>query len=386
MLVSSLNNRKRPTKNSRMKNTFIDNLIAGSYSVLVHIVVLALFFIGLDFSSKPKQLGNPEVEIVQATALDQDMVDREVAKIAALEEQKRKAEEQRQQAVEEKLQEAQEELARQEQEYEDAQERAELEKQQREEQTRQEKERIAELAKQREQEEQAKQQAEQERKIAEEQRKAEEAAKAKAQEQRKVEEAAKEKAEAERKAAEEAREQAEAERKKAEAERQRVEDEKRQAEEAKKQAEKERLEAEQAKKKAEEEKRKAEEARKKAQAEAERKAVEQNLQDQLEREQQERDARRVKGVVDQYSLMIQQRVKRYWTRPANNTSGLQCTVRVSLMPGGDVKNVKIVKSSGSAVFDRSAEAAVYKAAPLPQPSDAQAAAALRDFEFIFKPE
>ncbi|WP_289285491.1 MULTISPECIES: cell envelope integrity protein TolA, partial [unclassified Methylophaga] len=129
-----------------------------------------------------------------------------------------------------------------------------------------------------------------------------------------------------------------------------------------------------------------EEAKRKAEEEARRKAAESDLQRQLEQEQQEREARRVKGVVDQYSLMIQQRVKRYWLRPANVQSGLQCTVQVSLLPGGDVKNVKIVKSSGNAVFDRSAESAVYKAAPLPQPSDPKAAAALRDFQFIFKPE
>jgi colicin import membrane protein len=48
--------------------------------------------------------------------------------------------------------------------------------------------------------------------------------------------------------------------------------------------------------------------------------------------------------------------------------------------------VKIVKSSGNAVFDRSAESAVYKAAPLPQPTDPKAAAEFRDFQFIFKPE
>jgi colicin import membrane protein len=59
---------------------------------------------------------------------------------------------------------------------------------------------------------------------------------------------------------------------------------------------------------------------------------------------------------------------------------------VSLLPGGDVKSVTVVKSSGDTLFDRSAESAVYKAAPLPQPSDPKAADALRDFQFIFKPE
>jgi colicin import membrane protein len=45
-------------------------------------------------------------------------------------------------------------------------------------------------------------------------------------------------------------------------------------------------------------------------------------------------------------------------------------VQVRLIPGGDVVpgGVSIIKSSGNAAFDRSVEAAVYKATPLPVPS------------------
>jgi colicin import membrane protein len=84
--------------------------------------------------------------------------------------------------------------------------------------------------------------------------------------------------------------------------------------------------------------------------------------------------------------MIKQRIKRYWIRPSAAKAGLQATLKVSLLPGGEVKRVSVVKSSGDAIFDRSAETAVYKAAPLPQPTDPKAAAALREFQFIFKPE
>jgi colicin import membrane protein len=48
--------------------------------------------------------------------------------------------------------------------------------------------------------------------------------------------------------------------------------------------------------------------------------------------------------------------------------------------------VTVIKSSGNAIFDRSAESAVYSAAPLPQPKDPKAAAELRDFHFVFKPK
>ena len=56
------------------------------------------------------------------------------------------------------------------------------------------------------------------------------------------------------------------------------------------------------------------------------------------------------------------------------------------MPGGDVTSVQVIKSSGDTAFDRSAEAAVYKASPLPMPDDPRVAQQLRSFTFTFKPE
>ena len=206
-----------------------------------------------------------------------------------------------------------------------------------------------------EQEAQKREQAEeQKRKLAEEKKQ-----KAELEDKRKAEAEAKRQAEVKRKAEAEAKRKAEAEAKlKAEAEAKRkVEAEaKLKAEaEAKRKAEAE------AKRKAEAEaQRKAEEAARQAAEQAER---ERALQEQLAAEQNARE-------IDRYVAVIRQQVERSWLRPGSAGEQLSCVVQVRLIPGGDVVpgGVSIVKSSGNAAFDRSVEAAVYKAAPLPVPS------------------
>ena len=199
--------------------------------------------------------------------------------------------------------------------------------------------------------------------------------------QKKLEEEAKQKKEAEKQRLEEEKRLAE-EKKAAELKKKQQEEEKkRKAEEAKK------LKAEQERKAAEEKKR--QEAEKQRLADEERRKKEEAdrlLQESLAAEEREREERRISGVVNQHMGMIRQRIKRYWSEPSNATKGMQCTLRVSLLPGGDVKQVVVVKSSGNAIFDRSAEYAVFKAAPWPQPTDPKAAAVLRDFTFVFKPK
>jgi len=377
-----------------MKNTSVENITAGSFSVLLHILLLGLFVIGMDSQSIPKPIAQPEqVEIVQATMMDEANILQEMVRQQEVEDNKRNAEQERQDLVQQRLDDTQKELARKELEYQDQQERAKIEQQQLETKAKQEKEKIAKLEQDRKQEEIKQQQAVAERKIAEEKRKnaeqerkvAEEKQK-KAEQDRKHEEELKSKAEQERKAAEKKKQLAEADRK-AEEDRKLEAEKERKAEEALK------LKAETDRKKAEELKLKAEDARKAEEArkvEAERKAqiaeADRLLQDSLASEQQEQESKRIAGVVDQYSLMIKQRIKRNWLRPGIAESGLQSTLRVTLLPSGDVKQVIVVKSSGNAIFDRSAESAVYRAAPWPQPTDPKAAAALRDFQFIFKPE
>ncbi|HKQ29685.1 MAG TPA: cell envelope integrity protein TolA [Burkholderiales bacterium] len=183
---------------------------------------------------------------------------------------------------------------------------------------------------------------------------------------------------------------AEAERKRQEAiEQVRQENERRQQEEKKKQEQEQRKKEEaERKQQAEAEKRKEEQ---KKQAE-QRKQAEQALREQLAEEEQGRSATkaaraaRMAPEVDKYRAAIRQKVERSWVRPSSTRKGLQCMVRVRLIPGGEVLEVKIVRSSGDAVFDRSVENAVHKASPLPLPDNPELLEQFREIEFIFRPE
>ncbi len=93
-----------------------------------------------------------------------------------------------------------------------------------------------------------------------------------------------------------------------------------------------------------------------------------------ERKQQESDAigrkqeeKRRQTIVDKYRDIIHAHVRRHWIEPPNAKSTLVCDLQISLIPSGDVVNIKLVKSSGDPVFDRSVESAVRKASPLPLP-------------------
>lgn len=128
------------------------------------------------------------------------------------------------------------------------------------------------------------------------------------------------------------------------------------------------------------------EAKRKAEAEAQRKAAEKALQDQLAAERQAMEAQRNQGIINQYVGLIVDKVQRNWIQPPSSRLGLFCMVQVRLIPGGDVASVQIVQSSGDAAFDRSVEAAVYRAAPLPIPPDPALADSFRTLQFRFAPK
>lgn len=112
-----------------------------------------------------------------------------------------------------------------------------------------------------------------------------------------------------------------------------------------------------------------------------RKRKQQQIEDNLEKELQ----KETMATVNRYYAIIQQRVKRNWRRPASTKKGMSCTIQVRLIPGGDVVNVGVVKTSGDVAFDRSVEAAVYKASPLPLPPDQELFDHFRDLHFRFVP-
>ena len=174
-------------------------------------------------------------------------------------------------------------------------------------------------------------------------------------------------------------------------EQQRVADEKRAREEAQ-HKEEQRLadeRAEQQRKKQEAEaqaKREREAAEKRAREQAEarrRQQAEAELQAQLAAEA-EANAARAAGLLDQYMLMIQSHVKRFWDRPLSARPGIECVVNVVQLPTGDVVSAKVAQCNGDEAVRRSIENAVLKASPLPKPPSQ--AVFSRTFTLTFAPD
>ena len=143
--------------------------------------------------------------------------------------------------------------------------------------------------------------------------------------------------------------------------------------------EREKRRIEQEKKKAQaEKKRKAEAERKRKEAEKAKKAAEAKAQ----REHDESDAVSAFGAV---AWAIKEQVSKNWSEPGD-FSGLSVEFLVKVDREGNVKSVKMTRSSGDARLDESAENAIFKASPLPFPGEARFYEYLKEFNFIFKPE
>lgn len=78
---------------------------------------------------------------------------------------------------------------------------------------------------------------------------------------------------------------------------------------------------------------------------------------------------RASGQGAAWAAAIQARIQRAWIRPESARAGLDCTVIVNQVPGGEVTGVRIGACNGDEVVRQSIEAAVYRASPLPQPPD-----------------
>lgn len=120
----------------------------------------------------------------------------------------------------------------------------------------------------------------------------------------------------------------------------------------------------------------------KARAEAEQKrqqAIKQAAMD------AERNAR-IAGEVDRYKALIIGAISRQWILPDNVQNNLSSEFRIRLAPDGSVLEVSLARSSGDSVLDHSAQSAIYKASPLPVPTDPEAFNTFRDISLTVRPE
>lgn len=68
-------------------------------------------------------------------------------------------------------------------------------------------------------------------------------------------------------------------------------------------------------------------------------------------------------MVQSGTALIQQLVQEQWSRPPSARNGMRVVLQIRMLPTGDLVDATITQSSGDPAFDRSAENAVYRAAP-----------------------
>ena len=132
-------------------------------------------------------------------------------------------------------------------------------------------------------------------------------------------------------------------------------------------------------------KKKAVEAKKKAEAEKKRKAAEKKAREAAETQAQlERDEQEAVSAFGALAWAIQQQVSSNWSEPGD-FSGMSVSFLVKVDRDGNVISVTITKESGHARLDESAENAIFKASPLPFPTEPRYYEYLKEFNFVFKP-
>jgi len=174
----------------------------------------------------------------------------------------------------------------------------------------------------------------------------------------------------------------------AERERVRLEAEQRAAAEAEAAAKAKAAAEEEARKKAAEEERRKAAAAEAAEAKAAAKAQAAAEEERKKREAEERKTRaEALAAVGERMVFIKRKVGENWIRPRDAKSGLRAEFVVKIAAGGRVEVVTLRKSSGDGIFDRNAQAAIFKASPLPIPDDPRYQRHYREgFVFIFDPE
>jgi colicin import membrane protein len=91
-------------------------------------------------------------------------------------------------------------------------------------------------------------------------------------------------------------------------------------------------------------------------------------------------------LVDEYKRRIAERIKRYIIEPPNLQGNPEVELHVTVLPGGEVLEVRTRRSSGQALWDGAVERAVRRAQPLPLPPDPALMREFRELNLRFRPK
>jgi len=128
------------------------------------------------------------------------------------------------------------------------------------------------------------------------------------------------------------------------------------------------------------------EALKKQQAqEAEAKRAAQEQADALKKLAQQQAAAQA-SEVDKYKQLIADRIRRFIIEPPGLQGNPQVELDVTVLPGGEVLDVKSRKASGQPSWDAAVERAVRRAQPLPLPQDPTLHSRFRELNLRFRPK
>ncbi len=136
-------------------------------------------------------------------------------------------------------------------------------------------------------------------------------------------------------------------------------------------------------------KRKAEEALREAQEKLRQQKEQQAFDSALEREQLALLNESYAVAAQSYMAAIAQRIEQNWSRPPSARNGMECELRIQLVPTGRVIKVDVVRGSGNRQFDRSAEQAVKKAEQFPEIKKMKSAVFeryYRELTLVFRPQ
>lgn len=137
--------------------------------------------------------------------------------------------------------------------------------------------------------------------------------------------------------------------------------------------------------KQEEQKRRQQELDKERQERAQAAQRLQQEQQELERVRLAQAAAAQARIVADYKSRINAKIKRHIILPPEIQGNPQAEFEVILLPGGEVLSIKLVRSSGQTAYDNAVERAIYKAQPLPLPSEPSLFGRFRELNLKFRP-